>query len=74
MGKFSIFLISLGLVALSIKGLQSYIINRDITGWKTRAQVSSEPNDMHDYMSRVQSGMKEYRMTSGYAAIIFYHS
>lgn len=48
-----------------------YTINRDIEGWKTRAQVSSEPNDMYEYMSNVKTGMENAGMTSGYAALIF---
>lgn len=47
-----------------------YQIDRDINGWKTRAQVSSEPNDMHEYMSNVKTGMARWDMTSGYAALI----
>lgn len=48
-----------------------YQINRDINGWKSRAQVSSEPNDMLEYMTNVQSGMAGWEMTTGYAALIF---
>ena len=51
--------------------IANYQINRDIMGWKTRAQVSSEPNDMHEYMSNVKEGMGRWGMTSGYAALIF---
>lgn len=51
--------------------ITSYHIDRDINGWKTRAQVSSEPNDMHEYMSNVKAGMEQWEMTNGYAALIF---
>ena len=49
----------------------NYDINQNISGWKTRAQVSSEPNDMYDYMSKVKLGMEQRSMTSGYAKLIF---
>ncbi len=44
-----------------------YQINRDIVGWQTRAQVSSEPHDMHDYMVNVKAGVEQWDMTTGYA-------
>jgi hypothetical protein len=70
-GKITLFCLFLLVIAVVVLGLTMYDIDRDINGWKTRAQVSSEPNDMHEYMSRVQSGMKAYDMTHGYAALIF---
>jgi len=61
----------LALVFTIILGVTSYQINRDISGRKTSAQVSSVPNDMCEYMSKVKEGMDVWQMTSGYAAIIF---
>ena len=52
-------------------GLAGWQINQDIDGWKTRAQVSSEPNDMLIYMTNVRSGMESWGMTTGNAALIF---
>lgn len=48
-----------------------WMIQRDIDGWKTRAQVSSEPNDMLAYMTYVKEGMERWEMTEGYSALIF---
>lgn len=59
------------LIASVTLGIANYQINREISGWKLRAQVSSEPNDMHTYMSRVKSGMETWGMTTGYAALVF---
>lgn len=67
----SIVLLVFAIAVSTVLGVTSYQLNRDINGWKTRAQVSSEPNDMYDYMSKVKSGMESWGMTSGYAAIIF---
>lgn len=71
MGKLSIFCLVVAIVASVILGVTGYQINRDILGWQTRAQVSSEPNDMHTYMSNVQASMQKWSMTQGYAALIF---
>jgi len=49
----------------------NYQIDRQVNGWKTRAQVSSEPNDMLAWMTNVKEGMERWGMTSGYAALIF---
>lgn len=70
-GTLSIVFLVVALITSLIIGITSYQINRDINGWKARAQVSSEPNDMYDYMSKVKTGMESWRMTSGYAALIF---
>lgn len=51
--------------------IASYKVNREIVGWQARAQVSSEPHDMHDYMLNVKAGMDKWGMTNGYAALIF---
>lgn len=61
-----------GLVLLMIVGIgiNSYEINRDIESWKSRAEVSSDAEDMLQYMGHVKSGMEARGMTSGYAALI----
>lgn len=46
-------------------------IDNEIDGWKSRAQVSSEPNDMLGYMTSVKTGMEKWGMTTGHAALIF---
>lgn len=71
MGKLSVFCLGIAVLASIVLGVNGYQISRDIDGWKTRAQVSSEPNDMLQYMTNVKSGMESYRMTSGSAALIF---
>ena len=71
MGKLSVLCLVVAVFASVLLVVNGYQISRDIDGWKTRAQVSSEPNDMHEYMSKVKSGMEDYRMTSGYAVLIF---
>lgn len=48
-----------------------YQIDREVDSWKGRAQVSSEPNDMYEYMSNVKEGMERRGFTSGYADPIF---
>ena len=40
--------------------LTRWHINQDINGWKDRAQVSSEPNDMVLYMNNVKEGMEKW--------------
>lgn len=71
MGKTALVMFVLAVVFSIILGIANYQINRDIEGWKTRAQVSSEPNDMHEYMGKVQAAMEELRMDRGYADLIF---
>jgi len=71
MGKTALFCLFVAIVTSVVIGIKGYEINRDINGWKVRAQVSSEPNDMYLYMSNVKSGMEAYGMTNGYAALIF---
>jgi hypothetical protein len=76
MGKllFALFfcLVLMVAVGASIElGLNRYWIERDIYAWQTRAQVSSEPNDMHAYMLNVQAGMERWGITHGYAELIF---
>lgn len=44
-----------------------YNISYDIIGWQVRGQVSSEPNDMHLYMSNVKAGLEKWGMTTGHA-------
>lgn len=62
---------TIALIATIVLIVVGWQINRDINGWKARAQVSSEPNDMHEYMTNVKEGMESWDMTSGYAALIF---
>lgn len=71
MGKMALVCLVVALITSAILGVSSYLINRDVDGWKTRAQVSSEPFDMLEYMLNVQKGMEAWDMTTGYAAIIF---
>lgn len=71
MGKVTVVFLVLA-VAISIFLVANWWqIEQNIEGWKTRAQVSSEPNDMFEYMSNVKAGMEKYGMTRGHAAIIF---
>ena len=49
----------------------SWHINQEINGWKDRAQVSSEPNDMLEWMTNVKEGMEKWDMVSGNAALFF---
>ena len=49
-------------------GIANWQINQDIVGWKTRAQVSSEPNAMLTYLTNVRNGMESWGMTTGNAA------
>ena len=51
--------------------INQWHISQDITGWQQRAQVSSDPNDMLEYMQNVKSGMDKWGMTNGYAALFF---
>ena len=59
------------LVSVIVIGVNHYNISRDIEGWKNRAQVSSEPNDMVLYLENVQRGMESRGMVTGHAALIF---
>jgi hypothetical protein len=67
----SIILLLVALVITVALFITHYHISRDIEGWKERAQVSSEPNDMHEYMTNVKEGMEEWNMTEGNADILF---
>lgn len=63
-----------GLIFLITSGTFVFVgwqIDNEIDGWKSRAQVSSEPNDMLEYMTHVKEGMENWGMTSGNAALIF---
>ena len=71
MGKLSVFCLILAVFTTVILVVNNYEINRDIEGWKSRAQVSSEPNDMHEWMTNSKEGMERWNMTQGYAALIF---
>lgn len=66
-----VFLSLIALVNGFMLFLTHYHISRDIEGWKERAQVSSEPNDMLEYMTNVKEGMEEWNITEGNADILF---
>jgi hypothetical protein len=71
LGVLSVVCVIIAVVFSVFLAIDDYNINRDILGWQTRAQVSSEPHDMHDYMVNVKTGMEKWGMTTGYAAMIF---
>jgi hypothetical protein len=71
MGKAATAFLVLAVICSIALAINWWQVNQNIEGWKTRAQVSSEPNDMFEYMSNVKAGMERYGMTRGYAAIIF---
>jgi hypothetical protein len=48
-----------------------YQLDRNINGWKDRAQVSSEPNDMLQWITKTKEGMENWGMTSGYSELIW---
>lgn len=52
-------------------GWTTYEIGRDTTAYLNRAQVSSNPDDMHGYLVQCRDGMEEWELTDGYAALIF---
>lgn len=70
MGKIVIGCLVVAISATIMWVSAGYEINRDIEGWKSRAQVSSEPNDMLRYMTLVSAGMERRGMISGSAALI----
>lgn len=71
--KVALFLVLLALAVVCTAAIvvNHWHINQDIEGWKGRAQVSSEPNDMLAWMKNVQAGMEKWGMTEGYSALIF---
>lgn len=71
MGKLSIFCLVVAIAIVGVLVGNHYQIDRDINGWKDRAQVSSEPRDMLTWMTNVQEGMERWGMTQGHAALIF---
>lgn len=70
-GTLSLIGLALGLFTAVMLGLSSWHIDQDIDGWKDRAEVSSEPNDMLMYMTNVKNGMEKWSMISGNSALIF---
>lgn len=70
-GFLSLFALVVAIFTSVSLGLTSWRIDQDINGWKDRAQVSSEPNDMLAYMTKVKEGMERWGMTSGNAALFF---
>ncbi|HHT9138796.1 MAG TPA: hypothetical protein ACFYEK_16320 [Candidatus Wunengus sp. YC60] len=71
LGTLSIVFLLIAVVSSIAIGLTSWHIDQDINGWKSRAQVSSEPHDMLLYMSNVKAGMEKWGITSGNAALFF---
>lgn len=63
-------LLILCLVCTGVLIFASWQVNRDVNGWWIRAQVSSEPNDMLEYLQYARDGMERWGMTYGYANII----
>ncbi len=48
-----------------------YQIDKDILSWQIRAEAVSGREDMLLYMQNVQTGMEEWGMTQGYAALVY---
>lgn len=61
-----VYMVSIGIIHWNMQS-----IFKDIGGWVERAQSSSNPNDMYEYMSYAQRGMENWGMTAGYANLIF---
>lgn len=72
MGKIALACLAVLIVSLFVLGINSYQISRDIEGWKNRAQVSSEPNDMFNWMQKAKEGMERRGMTTGHSALILH--
>jgi len=51
--------------------MQNYGIDKDINGWLDRAQVSSNPTDMKNYLIECKEGMIKWELTDEHDAIIF---
>ena len=66
-----IFGISLIIVSCVLQIVMSYHVDKDVTDWKTRAQVAGDIDQMYPYLENLESGMENYGMTEGHAAIIF---
>jgi hypothetical protein len=71
LGTLSLVFLAIAVVVSIVLISNAWQISRDIDGWKDRAQVSMEPNDMADYMTNVKVGMEKWEMTSGNAAWLF---
>lgn len=65
LGAVFVFALSLGFIIG-----KHYQLRQDITAWKNLAEVSSEPNDMYEWMLKVQQGMEKHNMTNGSSALI----
>lgn len=52
-------------------GLTGYRIRKDTTDWLERAQVSSNPVDMEEYLGNCRDGLIKWNITSGHWAFIF---
>jgi len=50
-----------------------YQYQREIMGYKNRAQVAGNAEDMQEYLKDMKEGMKKNGMTSGHYALIFKH-
>ena len=46
-------------------------ITQDTVAWLDRAQVASNPEDMHGYLVDCRNGIDEWGVTTGYAAIVW---
>ena len=48
-----------------------YCVSRDTTAWLNRAQVSSNPEDMKEFLINARDGMNKWGCSEGYAALVF---
>lgn len=48
-----------------------YCVSRDTTAWLNRAQVSSNPKDMKEFLINTRDGMDKWGCNEGYAALVF---
>ena len=68
---FAIIFCIIWLVALGMAFVQDINTNIDTTEWLDRAQVSSNPTDMKEYLMNCRDGMERYGITSGNCDLIF---
>lgn len=69
----AIVFLMLWIIAIIFTVTQAYEIDRDIESWLNRAQVSSNPTDMLDYLEKCRDGMIKSDLTTGHGHI-FWHT
>lgn len=52
-------------------GINTYCMSRDVDSYIDRAQIAADREDMLEYLNKVKTNMKAYRIDHGHTAVIF---